>query len=344
MVNVFKENQERPLEASKDFSLNRSTTLDMLNKGNNCDEYDEIYFDISSHSKGEIEEFFQTIIRNYPIFGKFESFETSTNQHLVFTGSDHLNARISTSEIPAETPSQGIHLVFPLPPIIEPVDLLKNLLNKKSQNPRLPNEYFIYRMALVQQLKATGYKFRMTLVSKLSAILWQRCGSKEKNKYRKIAYETEKLFNVERTACWKNYQLREQQQERQNPVEESKSKQSEARGNSPSQLEEIPLSPCSMEHDPTAVMHLSSDNFFWLNQPSPLLNTASFFPQQLRRQTDDIHSLDIDLLPKYSDTFLNENTGHSTSLHDYQTIVEWNDYENSMQNYISPLEYYANLN
>src|SRR4051794_39390969 len=60
------------------------------------------------------------------------------------------------------------------PPSIDTKSLVSNLLKHKNKNPKMPNEFFIYRAALVKELKANNYKIKMTKLSTLAANSWSQ--------------------------------------------------------------------------------------------------------------------------------------------------------------------------
>jgi hypothetical protein len=77
------------------------------------------------------------------------------------------------------------------PPSIDTNSLVANLLKHKNKNPKLPNEFFIYRAALVKELKANNYKIKMTKLSTLAVDSWSQESPIVKSAYRKLARETE---------------------------------------------------------------------------------------------------------------------------------------------------------
>ncbi|CAG8449207.1 10057_t:CDS:2 [Funneliformis caledonium] len=82
----------------------------------------------------------------------------------------------------------------PFPPSIDTEYLVENLLKRKSKNPKMPNEFFIYRAALVKELKANNYKIKMTNLSTLASRSWNQEPSQVKSEYRKLARETERQY------------------------------------------------------------------------------------------------------------------------------------------------------
>jgi hypothetical protein len=86
------------------------------------------------------------------------------------------------------------------PPNIDIEPLVKKLLKHKTKNPKMPNEFFIYRAALVQELKSNNYKIKMTKLSTLASDSWSRETSNVKSAYRRLARETERLYLDARAA------------------------------------------------------------------------------------------------------------------------------------------------
>ncbi|CAI2172420.1 3945_t:CDS:2 [Funneliformis geosporum] len=82
----------------------------------------------------------------------------------------------------------------PYPPSIDTDYLVENLLKRKSKNPKMPNEFFIYRAALVKELKANNYKIKMTNLSTLASRSWSQESPQVKSEYRKLARETESQY------------------------------------------------------------------------------------------------------------------------------------------------------
>src|SRR6266498_2534426 len=80
------------------------------------------------------------------------------------------------------------------PPSIDTKSLVANLLKHKTKNPKMPNEFFIYRAALVKELKANNYKIKMTKLSTLAANSWSQEPPSVKSVYRKLARETERQY------------------------------------------------------------------------------------------------------------------------------------------------------
>src|SRR6266498_1196042 len=80
------------------------------------------------------------------------------------------------------------------PPSIDTKSLVANLLKHKTKNPKMPNEFFIYRAALVKELKANNYKIKMTKLSTLAADSWSQEPPIVKAAYRKLARETERQY------------------------------------------------------------------------------------------------------------------------------------------------------
>ncbi|RIA82375.1 hypothetical protein C1645_788459 [Glomus cerebriforme] len=80
------------------------------------------------------------------------------------------------------------------PPFIDTEILVANLLKRKTKNPKMPNEFFIYRAALVKELKANNYKIKMTKLSTLASESWSQETSDVKSEYRKLARETERKY------------------------------------------------------------------------------------------------------------------------------------------------------
>ncbi|CAG8777109.1 16351_t:CDS:2, partial [Dentiscutata erythropus] len=62
----------------------------------------------------------------------------------------------------------------PFPPTIDPKDLVNDLFKRKSQPPKMLNEFFIYRKAFVQELKKQRLRVKMTLVSSQASIYWHQ--------------------------------------------------------------------------------------------------------------------------------------------------------------------------
>ncbi|CAG8717125.1 35693_t:CDS:2, partial [Racocetra persica] len=95
-------------------------------------------------------------------------------------------------------PQSRIIVRPPYPPTIKPRDLVDNLLKIKSRTPKMLNEFFIYRKALVQELKKKKLRVKMTLVSSQASTYWHQETQQVKEAYRKLARETERLYLQER--------------------------------------------------------------------------------------------------------------------------------------------------
>ncbi|GBC41443.1 hypothetical protein GLOIN_2v1885390 [Rhizophagus irregularis DAOM 181602=DAOM 197198] len=90
------------------------------------------------------------------------------------------------------------------PPSIDTKSLVSNLLKHKNKNPKMPNEFFIYRAALVKELKANNYKIKMTKLSTLAADSWSQEPPIIKSAYRKLARETERQYLNARSSLMLN--------------------------------------------------------------------------------------------------------------------------------------------
>ncbi|CAB4493553.1 unnamed protein product [Rhizophagus irregularis] len=90
------------------------------------------------------------------------------------------------------------------PPSIDTKSLVANLLKHKNKNPKMPNEFFIYRAALVKELKANNYKIKMTKLSTLAADSWSQEPPIIKSAYRKLARETERQYLNARSSLMLN--------------------------------------------------------------------------------------------------------------------------------------------
>ncbi|CAG8654360.1 2010_t:CDS:2 [Racocetra fulgida] len=71
-------------------------------------------------------------------------------------------------------PQSRIIVRPPYPPTIKPRDLVDDLLKIKSRTPKMLNEFFIYRKALVQELKKKKLRVKMTLVSSQASAYWHQ--------------------------------------------------------------------------------------------------------------------------------------------------------------------------
>ncbi|CAG8604278.1 14467_t:CDS:2, partial [Ambispora leptoticha] len=76
---------------------------------------------------------------------------------------------------------------LPSPPTISPRELVAKLIERGDKNIRMPNEFFIYRAAIVKELKVRGERIKMTEVSAMASDAWKLANRKEKNQYRKLA-------------------------------------------------------------------------------------------------------------------------------------------------------------
>ncbi|CAG8789865.1 24305_t:CDS:2 [Cetraspora pellucida] len=95
--------------------------------------------------------------------------------------------------------SQSIIIVKPpYPPTIKPRDLVNDLFKIKSRTPKMLNEFFIYRKALVQELKKKKLRVKMTLVSSQASTYWHQETQQVKEAYRQLAREAERLYLQER--------------------------------------------------------------------------------------------------------------------------------------------------
>jgi hypothetical protein len=90
------------------------------------------------------------------------------------------------------------------PPSIDTKSLVTNLLKHKNKNPKMPNEFFIYRAALVKELKANNYKIKMTKLSTLAVDSWSQESPIVKSAYRKLARETERQYLDARSSLMLN--------------------------------------------------------------------------------------------------------------------------------------------
>ncbi|GBB96844.1 hypothetical protein RclHR1_02850015 [Rhizophagus clarus] len=95
------------------------------------------------------------------------------------------------------------------PPCIDTKSLVANLLKHKNKNPKMPNEFFIYRAALVKELKANNYKIKMTKLSTLAADSWSQEPPIVKSEYRKLARETERQYLDARSSLMLNSTTKE---------------------------------------------------------------------------------------------------------------------------------------
>ncbi|CAH1765706.1 4715_t:CDS:2, partial [Entrophospora sp. SA101] len=100
---------------------------------------------------------------------------------------DYNNNEKETIEFKIKRPS--------FPPKIDPKELVAKLINHKSKSPKVPNEFFIYRAALVKELKENNCRVKMTKVSTIASESWNLETLKVKTEYRKLARETENLYN-----------------------------------------------------------------------------------------------------------------------------------------------------
>ncbi|CAG8481616.1 230_t:CDS:2 [Ambispora gerdemannii] len=92
---------------------------------------------------------------------------------------------------------------LPSPPQVDLKEMVDNLLQKTRNNPRMPNEFFIFRKVIVKELKALAAmrtassqnkKAKMTKVSKMASDSWKVAPRSVKTEYRKLAREVERMY------------------------------------------------------------------------------------------------------------------------------------------------------
>ncbi|KAG9305375.1 hypothetical protein G9A89_011508 [Geosiphon pyriformis] len=100
--------------------------------------------------------------------------------------------------------AKTLPFALPSPPKTTAEELVNNLLlkTKLTKNPRMPNEFFIYRKVVQKELQAhiRKHKVRMTEVSRIAADSWKIAPRRIKTQYRKIAREVEQLYMYKRNS------------------------------------------------------------------------------------------------------------------------------------------------
>ncbi|CAG8547378.1 2937_t:CDS:2 [Ambispora leptoticha] len=134
--------------------------------------------------------------------------ETGTENEGLFSNQfeteEDYNNDFEESEKEKERKMQEI-LPFPLPspPQIDLDEMVNKLLQKTRVNPRMPNEFFIFRKVIVKELKSLAAtrttngqskKAKMTKVSKMASDSWRVAPQSVKTEYRKLAREVERMY------------------------------------------------------------------------------------------------------------------------------------------------------
>ncbi|CAG8707349.1 2903_t:CDS:2 [Cetraspora pellucida] len=101
----------------------------------------------------------------------------------------------STSIARNARPQSIIIVKPPYPPTIKPRDLVNDLFKIKSRTPKMLNEFFIYRKALVQELKKKKLRVKMTLVSSQASTYWHQETQQERRQSQQSSNPSTNLEN-----------------------------------------------------------------------------------------------------------------------------------------------------